>query len=112
MRTSTFTRDRTAAAKVNKQALPAFNKPGAGYVNFMSDTMNKMADSIKDTVDNVRDSVNESSHRTQARAEQEKRNLAGDQMTTGEKTESLFNQGKNTVQAEVDKTKRDLRNNS
>ncbi|MFN2529168.1 MAG: hypothetical protein ABR584_10685 [Candidatus Baltobacteraceae bacterium] len=76
----------------------------------MSDTMNKMADSVKDTVDNVRDGVNEGGHRTEARAEQEKRNLAGDEMTTSEKAKSMFNQGKNDVQAEYDKTKRDVRN--
>jgi hypothetical protein len=76
----------------------------------MSDTMNKMADSVKDTVDNVRDGVNETGHRTEARAEQEKRNLAGDEMTTGEKAQSMFNQGKNEVQAEYDQTKRDVRN--
>lgn len=77
----------------------------------MKDTMNKMADTVKDTVDNVRDGVNEAGHRTQADAEQQKRNLAGDEMTTGEKAKSMFNQGKNEVQAEYDKTKRDVRNN-
>ena len=72
--------------------------------------MNKMADSVKDPVDNVRDGVSEAGHRSQANAEQEKRNLAGDEMTTGEKAKSMFNQGKNDVQAEYDKTKRDVRN--
>ena len=76
----------------------------------MKDTMSKMADTVKDTVDNVTDGVREAGHRGEARAEQEKRNLAGDEMTTGEKAQSMFNQGKNEVQAEYDKTKRDLRN--
>lgn len=76
----------------------------------MKDTMNKMADTVKDTVDNVRDGVNETEHRTEARAEQEKRNVAGDSMTLGEKTQSVFNQGKNEVQADWDKTKREVRN--
>ena len=101
-----------AGAKVNKRAALALNDPAAGYEFSMSDTMNKMADTVKDTVDNVRDGVNETGHRATARAEQEKRNLAGDEMTTGEKAQSMFNQGKNEVQAGVDKTKRDLRNNS
>ena len=72
--------------------------------------MNKMADAVKETVDNVRDGVNETGHRTDARAEQEKRNLAGDEMTPGEKAKSVFNQGKNEVQADYDKTKREVRN--
>lgn len=76
----------------------------------MKDAMNKMADTVKDTVDNVRDSLNEAGHRTQAEAEEQKRNVAGDEMTAGEKAQSMFNQGKNDVQAEYDKTKRDLRN--
>ncbi len=78
----------------------------------MKDTMNKMADAIKDTVDNVRDGSNEAGHRTQANAEQQKRNLAGDEMTTGQKAGSLLNQGKNEVQADYDKTKRDVRNDT
>ena len=75
----------------------------------MKDTMNKMADSIKDTVDNVRDSANEAGHRGAAQAEQTKRDVAGDEMTAGEKLGSAFNQGKNEVQAGWDKTKRDVR---
>ena len=75
----------------------------------MKDTMNKMADSIKDTVDNVRDSANEAGHRGEAQAEATKRNVAGDEMTASEKLGSAFNQGKNEVQADWDKTKRDVR---
>ncbi|MBC5815041.1 MAG: hypothetical protein GIW97_00725 [Candidatus Eremiobacteraeota bacterium] len=76
----------------------------------MSDNiMNKMADGVKDTVDNVRDGANEAGHRTEARAEQEKRNVAGDEMTAGDKAKSMVNQGKNEVQAGYDKTKRDVR---
>lgn len=78
----------------------------------MKDTMSKMADTVKDTVDNVTDGVRETGHRAEARGEQEKRDLAGDRMTAGEKAESMFNQGKNEVQAEYDKTKRDIRNNT
>ncbi|GAC1391096.1 MAG: hypothetical protein NVSMB31_08350 [Vulcanimicrobiaceae bacterium] len=78
----------------------------------MKDTMNNIADTIKDTVDNVRDGVNESGHRSEAEAEQQKRNIAGDEMTASQKAASVFNQGKNEVQAEYDKTKRDVRNNT
>ncbi|MDP9018672.1 MAG: hypothetical protein M3N19_10170 [Candidatus Eremiobacteraeota bacterium] len=76
----------------------------------MSDTMNKMANAVKDTVDNVKDTANEAGHRTEAKAEQTKRDVAGDEMTLGEKTGSVLNQGKNEVQASWDKTKRDVRN--
>jgi len=76
----------------------------------MKDTFNKAADAVEDTVKNVRDTVNEASHRSEARAEEEKRRVAGDAMTPGEKAESALNEGKNRVQAEWDKTKRDVRN--
>lgn len=78
----------------------------------MKDTMSKMADTVKDTVDNVTDGVHEVGHRAEARGEQQKRELAGDEMTTGEKAQSLLNQGKNEVQADYDKTKQDIRNNT
>ncbi|MBV9403250.1 MAG: hypothetical protein JO018_05930 [Candidatus Eremiobacteraeota bacterium] len=75
----------------------------------MKDAFNKAADAVEDTVKNVRDTVNEASHRTEARTEEEKRRLAGDAMTPGEKAESVVNEGKNRVQAEWDKTKREAR---
>ena len=84
----------------------------SGYDKSMKDTMNKMADTVKDTVDNVRDTGNEFGHRAQAKGEEAKRRVAGDEMTLGQKTQSVFNQGKNEVQAEYDKSKRDIRTNS
>ncbi len=78
----------------------------------MKDAMDKIADTVKDTVDNVSDGVHEAGHRSEARAEQEKRNVAGDEMTASEKARSMINQGKNDVQAEYDKSKRDIRSNS
>jgi len=78
----------------------------------MKDIVNQAADAVEDTVKNVRDTVNEASHRSEARAEEEKRVVAGDAMTPGEKADSLVNEGKNRVQAEWDKTKRDVRRNT
>ncbi|MBV9277751.1 MAG: hypothetical protein JOZ97_05900 [Candidatus Eremiobacteraeota bacterium] len=78
----------------------------------MKDIFDKAADAVEDTVKNVRDTVGEASHRSEADAEQEKRAIAGDAMTPGEKAESVVNEGKNRVQAEWDKTKRDVRNNT
>ena len=78
----------------------------------MKDTMSKMADTVKDTVDNVTDGVRETGHRAEARSEQERRDLAGNEMTAGEKAQSMFNQGKNQVQADYDKTKREIRSNT
>jgi hypothetical protein len=61
-------------------------------------------------IDNVRDAVSEAGHRTDAEAEQAKRDVAGDAMTPGEHIESIANQAKHTVAAEVDSAKQDLRN--
>jgi hypothetical protein len=62
--------------------------------------------------DNVKDTVNEAGHRSDARAEQAKRDVAGDTMTPGEKVGSAVNQAKNNLQADVDATKRDVRNST
>ena len=78
----------------------------------MKDAFNKAADAARDTLDNVRDTVNEASHRAKASAEEEKRRVAGGAMTPGEKAQSLLNEGKNRVEAEWDKTKRDVRNDT
>jgi hypothetical protein len=60
-------------------------------------------------VEDVKDSVSETAHRANANAEQAKRDVAGDQMTTSEKVGSALNQAKESVQAEYDKTKRNVR---
>ena len=67
--------------------------------------VNKFADNVKDT-------INETGHRSDAEAEHAKRDVAGDTMTPGEKIGSAVNQAKSTVQADVDATKRDVRNNT
>ncbi len=67
-------------------------------------------DELNKGVKNVQDTVKEAGHRGEAQAEQTKRDVAGDEMTTSEKAGSAANQAKNTVEAEFDKAKRDVRN--
>jgi hypothetical protein len=68
-----------------------------------------LKDELNKTIDDVKDAVHEGGHRSEAQAEQAKRDVAGDDMTASEKAASMANQAKNTVQADYDKTKRDLR---
>jgi hypothetical protein len=75
----------------------------------LQDTFNKVVDSAKTGLENARDAVNEAGHRSAAEAEQTKRDVAGDQMTVGEKAGSMLNQAKNSTQAEIDAAKLDAR---
>lgn len=68
--------------------------------------------SIDKGVKNIKDSVTEGMHRSAAEGEQAKRDVAGDRMTPGETVKSVANQAKQTVQAEYDATKRDVRKNT
>ena len=69
-----------------------------------------LKDEVVKGIDNVRDGFSEAGHRATAEGEQTKRDVAGDAMTPGEHVESMFNQAKNSVQADVDATKQDARN--
>lgn len=75
----------------------------------MKDGIDRVADAIKHGVDDVRDTVNEGRHRGEAEAERAKREMAGDAMAPGEKAGSALKEGKDRILAEVDKTKRDVR---
>jgi hypothetical protein len=66
-------------------------------------------DDLKKTGANIKDSLDEAGHRANAGSEKATRDLAGDQMSTGEKAGSMFRQGAETVKADVDATKRDIR---
>jgi hypothetical protein len=77
----------------------------------LKDEFDKVVDKAKDTLDNVKDAVSESSHRGAAKAEQTKRDVEGDQMSVTEKVGSTLNQAKDTVQADLDETKQDIRKN-
>jgi len=74
------------------------------------DNLNKVVEAVKDTVANVTDTASEAVHRVAAQAEQQKRNLVGDQMTTGEKASSMISQAKQTAQGDIDAMKREDRN--
>lgn len=74
------------------------------------DEVDKVVDKAKDAVANVKDAANEAAHRSAAEAEQTKRDVAGDQLTVGENASSMVNQAKNSVQANIDAAKRDVRN--
>jgi F0F1-type ATP synthase membrane subunit b/b' len=71
-----------------------------------------LKEDIAKALDNVKDAVSEAGHRSAAEEEQAKRDIAGEAMTPGEHVASVANQAKHTVQADIDETKRDLRNES
>jgi len=71
-----------------------------------------LKDALKKGIDNVSDTIDEASHRGAARTEHATRDLAGDEMTVGEKAKSMVNEAGHTVAAEIDHTKRDVRNNT
>jgi len=54
----------------------------------------------------IKDGVSEATHRSAAEGEHEKRRILGDEMTGGEKIKSVAEETKNTVQAEIDKAKK------
>jgi hypothetical protein len=65
--------------------------------------------SVKDTIDNTRDATREALHRSTADAEHARRDMDGDDMTSTDKLKSVGNEVKNRTQAEIDKTKREVR---
>ncbi len=76
----------------------------------LKDALNNAVEGVKDAVANAKDSASEAGHRTAAESEQAKRDVAGDNMTLGEKAGSVFNQAKHSVQADADAAKQDARN--
>ncbi len=68
-----------------------------------------MKDELKKTIDNVADTFSEAGHRANADAEHANREVSGDVMSPGEKVGSVANEGKESVLADVDRAKRDLR---
>jgi F0F1-type ATP synthase membrane subunit b/b' len=75
-------------------------------------TVDNAANGLKKAGADVKDSLNEAGHRANAEGEQAKRDVAGDQMTAGQKAGSMLRQGTETIKADVDKTKRDVRDNT
>lgn len=67
-------------------------------------------DEFNKVVDNTKDTVREGLHRGKADGEREHREIDGDNMSFGDKASSVVNEGKNDLQADYDKTKKDVRN--
>ena len=78
----------------------------------LRDTFNDAKDAVGKGIDNVRDSASQAMHNSTADAEKTRRDLDGENMTATEKLGSMFNEGKNRAQAEIDETKKDVRNNT
>jgi hypothetical protein len=71
-----------------------------------------LKDDIVKGVKDVKDAITEAGHRSNAEAEQVKRDVAGDQMTPGEKVGSVANQVKESAQASYDEAKRNVRDST
>jgi hypothetical protein len=76
----------------------------------LKDALEKGIDAVKKGAENVKDTVSELGHRGAAEGEQTKRDVAGDEMTLGEKAGSVINQGTETIKGDIDAGKRDVRN--
>jgi len=68
-----------------------------------------MGDTVKKAIDDAKDAVSEVKHRSEADIEHAKRDIAGDEMTTGEKVKSFVHEDVENTKADVDKTKRVIR---
>ncbi|HET9342156.1 MAG TPA: hypothetical protein VFO25_04505 [Candidatus Eremiobacteraceae bacterium] len=68
-----------------------------------------MGDDVKKTVDDAKDAASEIKHRSEAEIEKAKRDIAGDDMTTGEKVKSVVHEDVERTKADVDKAKREVR---
>ncbi|GAC1413749.1 MAG: hypothetical protein NVSMB64_24030 [Candidatus Velthaea sp.] len=78
----------------------------------LKDAFEKGVDAVKRGAENVKDTVSEAGHRSAAEGEQAKRDVAGDEMTLGEKAGSVIHQGSETLKGDFDATKRDVRSNT
>ena len=83
----------------------------------LKEDLEKTGDHIKDAGKHLKDAaekfgekakagISEATHRVAAEGEHDKRTVAGDAMTGGEKIKSVGNEAKNNVQAEIDKAKK------
>ena len=61
---------------------------------------------------NIRDTVSEAKHRTAAGAEKIDRETDPGTMTEGERLRSALNETKHNIEADIDKGKREVRNNT
>jgi hypothetical protein len=58
------------------------------------------------------DAIKEGVHRGEADSERAKRTIAGDQMTPGEKAGSIANEIGSDIKADIDKSKRNIRDST
>ncbi len=75
----------------------------------LDDNVEKALDAVKKTAADVKDALTEAGHRSAAEGEKVKRDVAGDEMTGGEKLGSVVNQAKESTLADVDRLKREVR---
>ena len=68
-----------------------------------------MGDNLKKAVDDTKDALHEIKHRSEAGIEHATRDIAGDEMTTGEKVKSFVHEDVENTKADIDKTKRVIR---
>jgi len=68
-----------------------------------------MANKVKKVADSAKDAIREIGHRTTARLERLKRDVAGKKMTAGAKLKSVVREGVENTKAGIDKTKRLIR---
>ncbi len=64
---------------------------------------------LGDIINNVKDTINEGGHKSAAEGEQAKRDVAGDQMSVGDKAKSMLNQTVESAKGETAAAKRDVR---
>ena len=83
---------------------------GKRYRMGLKDAFEHGVDTLKKEAEDVKDALSEMGHKSAAEGEALKRDVAGDEMTLGEKAGSVLTQGKESTLAEVDAAKRELRN--
>lgn len=71
-----------------------------------------MGDDLKKAVDDTKDATREVKHRTEAGMEHVKRDIAGEEMATGEKVKSVVHEDVENTKADVDKAKRNIRDHT
>jgi hypothetical protein len=67
---------------------------------------------VKKGILDARDSASEAIHNSAAEAERTRREVEGDEMTTGEKVASTFDEAKERIKAGADRAKRDIRDHT
>ena len=77
-----------------------------------TENRHNIVDDAERGVKDVRDAASEAMHRSAADAERDRREMAGDTMTPGEKASSVMDEAKQRIEEGVDKTKRSVRDNT